>query len=159
MDETKRYITKISRVAQMYTNDAFKDANLSPSEYVCLRYIRKNEGLNQETLRDLLSIDKSAVTRLVINLEKKGYIFRRKDEEDKRSNKLFSTEKTKDVKMIATSNEAYFYQWLMEDIDEESKEIFLKVLEKLYVKSKNERRANFKNIKNRGGEHIESIEH
>jgi len=44
MDETKRYITKIGRVAQMYTNGVLSDINLSASEYMCLRYIRKREG-------------------------------------------------------------------------------------------------------------------
>jgi len=97
-------------------------------------------------LRGLLAIDKAAVTRLVSNLEKKGYVVRYKDEKDRRINRLFPTEKTKEVKDIATATETHFYQWLMEDIDNEEKEIFLKVLKKLYVKSKMERRANFKNI-------------
>ncbi|WP_346916367.1 MarR family transcriptional regulator [Clostridium sp.] len=146
MDETKRYITKIGRVAQMYTNGVLRGINLSASEYICLRYIRKREGLSQEELRGLLSIDKAAVTRLVNNLEKKGYAIRYKDEKDKRINRLFPTEKAKEVKDIATATETHFYQWLMEDVDNEEKEIFLKVLKKLYVKSKTERKANFKNI-------------
>src|SRR6185437_10954903 len=103
MDETKRYITKIGRVAQMYTNGVLSGINLSASEYTCLRYIRKREGLSQEELRGLLSIDKAAVTRLVSNLEKKGYVVRYKDKKDKRINRLFPTEKTKEVKDIATA--------------------------------------------------------
>ena len=158
MDETKRYITKIGRVAQMYTNGALKGINLSASEYMCLRYIRKREGLSQEELRELLSIDKAAVTRLVSNLEKKEYIVRCKDEKDKRINRLFPTEKTKELKEIATSTETHFYKWLMEDIDKEEKEIFLKVLKELYIKSKMERRENFKNIIERLDELNESIE-
>lgn len=146
MDETKRYITKIGRVAQMYTNSILKGINLSASEYMCLRWIRKREGLSQEELRELLVIDKAAVTRLVSNLEKKGYVVRCKDEKDKRINRIFPTEKTKEVKEIATATETHFYQWLMEDIDEGEKEIFLKILKQLYIKSKIERRENFKNI-------------
>lgn len=146
MDETKRYITKISRVAQMYTNHVLKDINLSASEYMCLHYIRKREGLNQEELRSLLAIDKAAVTRIVTSLEKKEYLERRVDEKDRRSKRLFTTEKTKAAKMVTTANESYFYQWLMEAVDKDEKEIFLKVLKELYIKSKNERRANFENI-------------
>lgn len=146
MDETKRYITKIGRVAQMYTNSILKGINLSASEYMCLRYIRKREGLSQEELRELLAIDKAAVTRLVSNLEKKGYAVRCKDAKDKRINRIFPTDKTKEVKEIATATETHFYQWLMEDIDEGEKEIFFKILKKLYIKSKIERRENFKNI-------------
>ena len=130
----------------MYTNSILKGINLSASEYMCLRWIRKREGLSQEELRELLVIDKAAVTRLVSNLEKKGYVVRCKDEKDKRINRIFPTEKTKEVKEIATATETHFYQWLMEDIDEGEKEIFLKILKQLYIKSKIERRENFKNI-------------
>jgi Transcriptional regulators len=146
MDLSKRYITKIARVAQRYSHLTLKDIDLGTSEYECLRQIRKNKGLSQEKLRSILSVDKAAIARMVANLERKGYVYRLPDENDKRAKKLFVTEKAFQIKNSTTSVESYFYEWLLEGIDEAEKKVFLKVLNQLYFKSKQERRANFADI-------------
>jgi len=146
MDITRRYITKIARVAQKYSHLTLKNIDLGTSEYECLRQIRKNKGLSQEKLRSILNIDKAAVARMVANLERKDYVYRLPDENDKRAKKLFVTEKAYQIKNATTSVETNFYEWLMDGINEEEKKVFLKVLNQLYLKSKQERRANFANI-------------
>lgn len=146
MDETKRYITKISRIAHRYTNLTIKGTNIGTSEYECLHYVRKNSGISQEKLSNILNIDKAAVTRMVANLEKKGYLYRLQDETDKRAKKLFVTDKAADVKNLTSSGESFFYEWLLEDVNEDEKKIFLKVLQELYIKSKKERVEQFSNI-------------
>lgn len=149
MDITKRYITKISRVAHRYSGLRLQGTNIGTSEYECLHYISKNNGMNQEKLRSFLNIDKSAVARMVANLEEKGYVYRLQDEDDKRAKKLFITDKAVDIKNISSSVESFFYEWLLEDIDQGEKNIFLKVLNDLYIKSKKERVEGFINIKKR----------
>lgn len=149
MDETKRYITKISRVAHRYTGICLRGTNIGTSEYECLHYISKNSGISQEKLRNLLNIDKAAVARMVANLEKKGYLLREPDENDKRAKKLYITEKAVDIKNMTSCVESFFYEWLLEDINENEKKVFLNVLGKLYIKSKQERRENFTNIMKR----------
>lgn len=52
-----------------------------------MHYVRKNAGISQEKLANILNIDKAAVTRMVANLEK-GYLDRLQDETDKRAKKL-----------------------------------------------------------------------
>lgn len=149
MDITKRYITKISREAHRYAGLRLRGTNIGTSEYECLHYIRKNNGMSQEKLRSFLNIDKSAVARMVANLEEKGYIYRLQDENDKRAKKLFVTDKAVDIKNISSSMESFFYEWLLEDINQDEKNIFLKVLSDLYIKSKKERVVGFINIKKR----------
>jgi DNA-binding MarR family transcriptional regulator len=149
MDATKRYITKIARVAHRYTGISLHGSNIGTSEYECLHYISKNSGVSQEKLRSILNIDKASVARMVANLEKKGYVHRVQDEHDKRAKKLFVTDKAVDIKNMTSSVESFFYEWLLEGIDEDEKNTFLKVLSKLYLKSKQERRENFINIKKR----------
>lgn len=149
MDITRRYITKISRVAHRYEGIRLKGSNIGTSEFECLYYISKNNGMNQEKLRSFLNIDKSAVARMVANLEEKGYVSRIQDKDDKRAKKLFITDKAVDMKNMSSSVESFFYEWLVEDIDPNEKEVFLKVLNDLYIKSKKERREGFINIKKR----------
>jgi DNA-binding MarR family transcriptional regulator len=125
---------------------SLKGTNIGTSEYECLHYIRKNSGISQEKLSSILNIDKAAVARIAANLEKKGYICRLQDENDKRAKKLFVTNESDDIKNMTSSVESFFYEWLLEDIDENEKIVFLKVLNELYIKSKKERRENFVNI-------------
>ncbi|MBZ9687151.1 MarR family transcriptional regulator [Clostridium estertheticum] len=149
MDITKRHISKICRVSHRYASLRLQGTNIGTSEYECLHYISKNTGISQENLRSFLNIDKSAVARMVANLEEKGYLYRLQDENDKRSKNLFITDKAIHVKNKSSSVESFFYEWLLEDINEEEKKIFLKVLNDLYIKSKKERVEGFINIKKR----------
>jgi len=147
MDSTQRYITKIARAAIRYSNVALKKSGIGSTEYECLHIIRKNEGINQERISEMLNIDKAAVTRMIHNLEKKDFVYREKDTNDKRNNKIYSTEKALTIKFEETDAESTFYEWLLEDIEPADVEIFLNVLGKLYAKSKKERVENFSNIK------------
>lgn len=157
MDITKRYITKIARAASQYANLYLKDTDIGTSEYECLHFIRKNGGMSQEKLRSILNIDKSAITRMVVNLEKKGYLYRLQDKNDKRSKKLFVTDKVIDMKNMTSSVENFFYEWLLEDIEEDEKKVFIRVLDELYKKSKKERVVHFANIMKRGDTHYGKV--
>jgi DNA-binding MarR family transcriptional regulator len=158
MDITKRYITKICRAAQRYANLSLQGTDLGTSEYECLHFIRKNKGLSQEKLRSILNIDKAAVARMMTSLERKGYLYRIQDENDKRAKKIFVTDKVVDMKNNTSSVESFFYEWLLEDIEEDEKKVFLKVLNELYLKSKKERVENFVNIKKREVSYCGEIE-
>jgi DNA-binding MarR family transcriptional regulator len=149
MDITKRHISKICRVSHRYASLRLQGTNIGTSEYECLHYISKNLGISQENLRSFLNIDKSAVARMVANLEEKGYINRMQDQNDKRSKNLFITDKAIQFKYMSSSVESFFYEWLLEDINQDEKKIFLKVLNDLYIKSKKERLEGFINIKKR----------
>lgn len=158
MDITHRYITKISREAQRYARLSLQDTDLGTSENECLHYVRKYSGINQEKISTFLNIDKAAVARMVANLERKGYIYRIQDENDKRVKKLFVTDKAVQIKNITVSGESEFYEWLLEGLDDERKKVFLDVLNELYIKSKNERREKFANLKKRNGTNNVKIE-
>lgn len=146
METKNRYIAKISRVAGMYTSMMLKDGAYNNTEIMALHYIRHNKGINQNTLKEKLAVDKSAVARIVAKFEADGLVEKRKDENDKRINLLYPTEKAQKLKLNTVSFEDKFYNWLVDGIDKTELDTFYNVLEKLYLKSKNERRSNFKNI-------------
>ncbi|MEG1932144.1 MAG: hypothetical protein RR075_03435, partial [Pygmaiobacter sp.] len=82
----------------------------------------------------------------VQNLEKKGYITRTPDPRDRRAKCLYATEKAQAVKESKTAIEAYFYDWLFADLEQAERQAFLATLHKLYWKSKNQRRTQFKEL-------------
>jgi len=156
MDSTQRKITKIAREAMRFTSKVLKDSGLGLSEYEFIHCVRHNPGISQEGLREKLGLDKAAVARRAANLEKKGFIIRKPDPKDGRGKQLFATEQANEVKNSKVSVEAFFYEWLLEEITGEERDAFLSVLDRIYWKSKNERRVQFENLiiseANRNGE-------
>ncbi|MFA7673488.1 MAG: MarR family transcriptional regulator [Clostridia bacterium] len=146
MDDTKRQITKIARECSRFTVKVLKDTGLGLSEYEFIHCIRHSPGISQEGLREKLGLDKAAVARRAANLEKKGYIIRKQDPIDGRKKQLFTTEKSDSVKNSKVSVEEFFYEWLMENVTGKDRDTFLAVLDKVYWRSKNERREDFRNL-------------
>lgn len=136
MDESRRKITKIARVAQRYAALRLRETGLGTSEYECLHYVRKFDGLTQERLTALLSIDKSAVTRMVTNLARKGFVERRPSAIDGRAKCVFATEKARALRGATHSVEADFYAWLLADVTGDDRAVFLRVLDAIYQKSR-----------------------
>lgn len=147
MERTNRKISKIARCAQRYVNGSLAKLGVGSTEYECLLLIRKNEGTTQSFLQEQLYIDKAAITRMITNLEKKGLVIRKRDEKDRRANNIYSTEKALEVRADKMGAESMFYEWLLEGYTDEELEPFLKVLDKLYEKSREERRADYTNFK------------
>lgn len=147
MDITDRKISKIARSAQKYTNGSLTKLGVGSTEYECLQVIRRNEGTSQSFLREQLHVDKAAVTRMIASLEKKGLITRCRDEQDKRTDKIYSTEKALEIRADKMGAESMFYEWLLEGCTEEELKPFLAVLDKLYLKAREERLSDYKNFK------------
>lgn len=146
MSDTKRYLTKIARNAQLYSLQELRDYHLGPSEYECLHCVRKKNGLTHDELSKMMQIDKSAVTRIVTNLENKGYVTREVSESDRRCKHIYLTPEARDVKTSSQSVENVFYDWLFEVLGEEEEAQFMKTLTKLYRRSKEERLQQFVHV-------------
>ena len=66
---------------------AFQDAgyDLTPEQWAVLLRLQEQEGLNQSQLGEKTSKDRHNITRILKQLDKRGYIEKRRDENDKRS--------------------------------------------------------------------------
>ena len=85
-------------------------------------------------------LEKSAVAHLTASLERKGFIRREVDPRDKRRRRLFPTDQADALKNSRAALEAFYYGWLLEEVEPEKREVFLEVLETLYARSKQARR-------------------
>lgn len=144
--EQKRFISKISRVAQGYTMKALKGLDMNLSELHALRAITWIPGQSQTELSERLSVDKAAIARTISRLEQKGYIERREDEKDKRINRLYPLEKASQVKDESIMVENDFYDWLFEILEPAERQKFLETLELLTERAREERRAGFAHV-------------
>lgn len=146
MDDTKRRITKIAREVSKFTVQTMKEDGIGTAEFDVIHLVRHNPGITQTKVRELLKIDRGAVAKRVASLENKGYLIRKPNPEDRRSQLLYATEKAENLKNSKAHIETVFYKWLLEELPQEEKAAFCKTLDTLYWRSKNERRAGFADV-------------
>ena len=166
MDKTERKMTKIARELNKLTVQAMKEKGIGTAEFDFIHLVRHHPGITQAQLREIkaylfqlseqlrfaleeLKIDKGAAARRAASLEAKGYLIRRDNPEDKRSQLLYATKKAEGLKNSKVSIESTFYEWLMEELDESETEHFCEMLDRLYLRSKKESRSGFLQVKER----------
>ena len=91
MDITERKITKIAREAEKLVLVSLRDDGVGTAEIDLIHALRHNPGCTQAKLAEILHADKAAIARRTKNLEAKGYLIRRDDPSDKRSQLLYPT--------------------------------------------------------------------
>ena len=146
MDPTKRTIRKIDRDAQYFVAQALGHSSLSLSDYDMIHTVNHNPGITQEELRKKYSQDKSTIARRAAKLEKEGCIVRRPHPVDGRRKQLYITEKGAMLRDAKVEAESFFFQWLTEDLSEEELSQLCPLLERIQLRSRTERRAQFETL-------------
>lgn len=146
MDITERKITKIAREAAKFTVRTMKADGIGTAEFDFIHLVRHKPGITQAQVRETLKIDKGAAARRAASLEAKGYLVRKPNPEDRRSQLLFATEKAEELKNSKAAIEAAFYDWLTCELSKNDRDTFCRILDILYRKSKEERREEFVHV-------------
>ncbi len=146
MDITGRKITKIARELNKFTVQTMKEEGIGTAEFDFIHLVRHNPGITQAQIREQLKIDKGAAARRAANLEEKGYLVRKPNPADGRSQLLYATEKAESLKNSKAHIEAVFYEWLLDELSEAEKVQFVQILDKLYRRSKVQSRAGFPDV-------------
>ena len=146
MDETGRKITKIAREVGKFTVRNMRREGVGAAEFDIVHLVRHNPGITQTQVVQALNMDKGAAAKRVASLENKGYLIRRPNPADGRSQLLYATEAADGLRNSKAHIEEVFYTWLLEDLDREEAEQFCATLDKLYQKSKAQRKADFRDV-------------
>lgn len=149
MDRTERKITKIAREVSAFTVQTMKAEGVGTAEFDFIHLVRHNPGITQKEVRERLQIDKGAAARRAASLEAKGYLVRRENPEDGRSQLLYATEKAEKLKNSKAHIETVFYDWLLDSFPQEERESFCRTLDTLYLRAKRESRAGFPEVTRR----------
>lgn len=146
MDQSRRQITKIAREVSKCTVKAMKAEGIGTAEFDFIHQVRHHPGITQAQVRDALKIDKGAAARRAASLEAKGYLVRRENPNDHRSQLLFATEKAETLRNSKATVEQTFYEWLLEELTESDRDNFCRILNELYLRSKTQARAGFPDV-------------
>ncbi len=104
---------------------------LTPEQFMLIDLLWNLGEMTQQQLADQLQKDKNSVTQLVDALERKGFVERRRNPSDRRSNTLVLTEKAERLKMEAKRKGILIMDRMLDGVTEEELRTLLAILRKL----------------------------
>ncbi|MCG7408748.1 MarR family transcriptional regulator [Paenibacillus sp. ACRRX] len=134
--ELEKYIGVIVHRADLKLNNYYQKVvnpfDITVDQWEILVVLWENEGITQKELAERLCKDQTNIARMLFKLEKKSFIYRVTHETDRRSLRVYLTDKGRDVKeeILAPSIEAY--QKTIEGLSEEEVETFRRILSVMY---------------------------
>lgn len=126
-----RWVSLLNRYIQAYISKHLKAYNLGCGQHSFLLVLYDNNGISQDTLSDILNIDKGTTAKAVKKLEDEGYVYREVDPDDKRAYRLYCTEKALNLKPVLFEVLRSYNDMLTANFTEEEKELTLKLLKKM----------------------------
>jgi DNA-binding MarR family transcriptional regulator len=106
---------------------------LTPEQFMLIDLLWNHGEMSQQQLADLMHKDKNSVTKLVDAIERKGFVVRRQNKHDRRSNTLVLTEKANQLKPGAKQKGISILDQMLEGINENELRAFLETLRKLNI--------------------------
>lgn len=97
MNELLKWISITDRFTKMYLNKRFEIWGINSSQHMYILRICEHEGITQDKLQPLLHINKSNITRALVQLESAGFITKEPNKKDKRTIRLYPTEKARSI--------------------------------------------------------------
>lgn len=125
---TKRIIFMARRM-QLCIGERLSKFEITAAEEPFFMAIQRNEGATQEDLTSLVGVDKAATTRAIRSLESKGYLVRKKDERDRRQNRVYPTDAVQQIGDALHNELLCLNDELIKGLTEEQLQILSEVLD------------------------------
>jgi DNA-binding MarR family transcriptional regulator len=117
-------------ISRMYNQQAAKQEITTSIGFVLLN-ISSKEGTPATKIAPLMGLEARSLTRVLKNMEGKGLIYRQPDENDKRSVRIFLTEKGREKKEISRSTVLRFNEAVRKEISMDKLDVFFEVIEEV----------------------------
>ena len=125
-----KWLSVADRFYKIYLDKQRAPDAINSSQYMFLMKVCDSPGILQDSLMDLFYVHPSNIVRTIMALEKQGMLTRCPNDQDKRTWKLYPTERAlaiwEDIRAVCEKTEAL----LLQGIREEEKDIFLELLMK-----------------------------
>ena len=126
-----KYISQLYRKGSVVINKEVSEYGIGSGQFMFLLELYINDGKNQEEIAETLKIDKGTTARALKKLEEQGFVTRIKDENDKRSNKIYLNDKAKDVREGVLDVLNDWNKEITKSLTEEEEEMLKSLLEKV----------------------------
>lgn len=116
----QKIFAQIARFHFLISQQCLEKMELYPGQPQMLLTLYKSDGRSQRELSESLMIKPATVTVMIKRLEKTGFVERKDDKKDQRINRIFLTEKGKNIcenlkEMYEEIEKKYFYNFTLEE--------------------------------------------
>ncbi len=139
-----RKISIIDKTAIKYRHEKFKPIGIGGCDHPYILCIERFPGISQDEITERVIVNKSNTTRTLSRLEEDGYILRTNNEVDKRVLNVELTNKGKEIIAEIKTINGQLEDYLFSDFSIEEKEIFQRLLDKVYKKAVDYARKDWK---------------
>ncbi|WP_432664990.1 MarR family transcriptional regulator [Wukongibacter baidiensis] len=126
-----REVGSLTRSIHAIVEVRFKELHLQKGQSIYLTRICEKPGINLIQLSSLLKVDKTTTTKVVQKLIKEDFILKRKDDDDKRSYRLYPTSKALRTYDELIKEENRVIDMCYRDLDEEQKKLAYELIRKM----------------------------
>jgi DNA-binding MarR family transcriptional regulator len=128
-EETVDYNVKVCwhAISRMYNMQANQHDFTTSTGFVLLN-INQQEGIPATKIAPLLGLESRSLTRILKTMEEDGLIYRQADQQDKRSVRIFLTEKGLQKREVSRQAVKQFNLKVRDQIPAEDLKIFFKVI-------------------------------
>ncbi len=117
-DNIGMLLSDVSRLMRRAFDARARDIGVTRPQWQVLTILRRNEGINQGGLADILEVEPITVCRMVDRLQEADLVERRPDPADRRSWRLFLTDKAHDLVERLRPHSADLFAEALEGLDE-----------------------------------------
>lgn len=123
-------------IFKMYSQLASKYDGTQAIGHILIN-LNENEGVSPVKIASFIGIQQTGLSRLLSNMEKKGLIYRKGDNSDKRMVKIYLTEKGIETRKLARRTVRSFNNFLENSIHKEKLAVFFEVIKEINVLTNN----------------------
>lgn len=124
-------VSYLYRSTQVYLAKQLIPYGIGSGQFPFLMTLYCRDGINQETLARDRRFDKATITRAVTRLEQAGYVRRVRDEGDRRSYRLFLTEKGRALEPEMREIAAAWSMMMLTGFSGEERRLLMALLERM----------------------------
>lgn len=106
----------LARQVEILWSEAYGEFGLTPSQAYILRLVHQKQGLIQQEIASELSLERSTVSRMIRNLEQKGYLELKTQKNNQKNKAVFPSQKTIEIADALESTGQQLYQLMQTTI-------------------------------------------
>ena len=125
------YISVLMRQLNLFFGHELSDVEITASELMYLSQLYNRDGLTQEEMAAVITVDKAATTRTIQGMEKKGLVRREAHEENYRAKRVYLTDKAKNAEPRIRELQKKWVDFITQDMTQKEAEVFAAQLKKM----------------------------
>ncbi len=131
-------IARLAHIHRIRLEEYLSKQHLHVGQEMLLKYLWNQDGLSQKEIGELMEIQSATVTRMVIRMERAGFVERRTDPDDQRVSRVYLTERGRSLQPVRSLQRAVEQGWMaieqqiLADFSLEERLLLRRFLEQIY---------------------------